>query len=596
MSLRARLTLAFAVVSFVSLTGLAAASLWAVSAPFEDSAKRQLEGATAFVSADVGRAARELDERLQVLAVELERFSVAEDVLAAAADKHTGSVSDLQRWISTEARSTDVDLMKVVRDDGMVVAAHPFSASIFSPSTVDHASVEAAKRGEGPSTRYELIGPEERVPALLAATPMANGRVVLVVGTFLDQAYVDRVAQMAGGAVVLVGTDESLASPAASDRALLDALPKTIEELGRVGYRGNFREGVAYRHHAIQLPTRGEDVIEATTLWMVVGVSDAGLVAARRRITLVFVGLGVVFLLFSFLAGGALSRRFSAPIESLEQGAAAIAAGDLDHRVPPASSAGEIDRLIHAFNQMAEDLKNNREQLARSERVAAWREMARMIAHEIKNPLTPIQLAVQTTQRARAEDRDDFDEIFEESANAILEEVSRLRNLVQEFTEFARMPAPNLEPQELNEVIKSALGLFTGLPDHVKLTTSLARDLPVVDVDRDQISRVVVNLVSNAAEAIEDAESTGNIEVATASESNNGATWVTLRVRDDGPGVDEETREKLFTPYFTTKSNGTGLGLAIVHRIVSDHQGRIEVDSTQGRGTTFTIWLRSGGG
>lgn len=599
MTLRARLTLAFAVVSLSSLVGLAAASWWAVSTPFERSADRELQAMVSAVQADLARGSGELTERLDQLANELSRTSAARpgaDLLAAAADGHSGALFELKQWLEERANASGVDLLKVVRDDGTVLAAYPYQATALSPHFADYSAVQLAQANAAPTARYEkIVDPsgeqvEKKVPALLGTRSIANGRAVLVAGTFLDQAYVDRVSRLVRGTAVLLGAHEALQEPKDSDRTLVRTLPQPLQEYARIGFKsGTYRQGADYRFEPIELNPAEAGAPGADSLWLVVGISESGLVAARRAITLAFVALGLFFGLASFLAGTALSRRFSSPIEELEKGAAAIAGGDLDYRVP-AVAEGEVGHLVDAFNQMAEDLKQNREQLARSERVAAWREMARMIAHEIKNPLTPIQLAVQTTQRARREGHEDFDEIFEESAGAILEEVNRLRSLVQEFSEFARMPPPNLGSEDLNEVVRGALGLFTGLPGSVKLETELGEKLPPVHIDPDQISRAVLNLVSNAAEAIEEDGGSGRIVVRTTG-SSDALEGVALQITDDGPGMDEQTRQNLFTPYFTTKSNGTGLGMAIVHRIVTDHGGKIDVESQPGSGTTICVYL-----
>jgi nitrogen fixation/metabolism regulation signal transduction histidine kinase len=234
---------------------------------------------------------------------------------------------------------------------------------------------------------------------------------------------------------------------------------------------------------------------------------------------------------------------------------------------------------------MIGDLTGAREALVRAERVAAWREIAQRIAHEIKNPLTPIQMAIETLKRAKARGPETFDPLFAESAATILDEVGRLKNIVSEFSRFARMPAPTLGPVPLQPLVQSATALYAG---SVPITLSIEPDLPPARADRDQLTQVLVNLLENARDAVAQAAG-GGIRVALQRAPGGG---LALEVADDGPGLSEEARARLFTPYFTTKPNGTGLGLAIVQRIVSDHGGEIRVGVPPGgRGAAFTITL-----
>jgi nitrogen fixation/metabolism regulation signal transduction histidine kinase len=225
---------------------------------------------------------------------------------------------------------------------------------------------------------------------------------------------------------------------------------------------------------------------------------------------------------------------------------------------------------------MIRELSSAREELVRAERVAAWREIAQRIAHEIKNPLTPIQMAVETLQRAQKKaDAGMFEELFVESSKTILDEVARLKHIVAEFSQFARMPPPRLAPLDLKEVVESTLPLYTGAVEK-ELHAAPAQ------ADRDQIVQVLLNLLENARDA---AGSDGKVTVRT--RRSNGR--VELEVADSGPGLSDEARSRLFTPYFTTKTKGTGLGLAICHRIVSDHGGEIRVANDNG--AVFTISL-----
>jgi two-component system nitrogen regulation sensor histidine kinase NtrY len=224
--------------------------------------------------------------------------------------------------------------------------------------------------------------------------------------------------------------------------------------------------------------------------------------------------------------------------------------------------------------------------LMRAQKVAAWGEVARKLAHEIKNPLTPIQLSAQRIRKAQLKAAPDLDKIVGESTTAIVQEVEALKNLVDEFAQFARLPAVNLQPASLQEVVEQALSLYDGLYPGVRLERRFAPDLPSLRLDRDQMKRVVINLVDNAIEATEKKGS-----VALSTEFDRGAGRVRLGVADDGPGIPAEDRDKLFVPHFSTKKRGSGLGLAIVSRIVQEHQGTIRVEENTPRGTRFVVEL-----
>jgi nitrogen fixation/metabolism regulation signal transduction histidine kinase len=237
---------------------------------------------------------------------------------------------------------------------------------------------------------------------------------------------------------------------------------------------------------------------------------------------------------------------------------------------------------------MMEDLKVSKERLVIAERIAAWQEIARRLAHEIKNPLTPIQMAMDTLRKTWKKQHPSFDEILEESTTTVLQEADRLKHIVTEFSDFARMPKPELSRVDLNEIIRSALALYQG--GAVRVDTTLRPGLPQLDADKNQLNQVLLNLVENARDAIGSRDG-GRIWVTT--KLGEAQDRIVLVVEDNGPGVPPDLKDKVFAPYFTTKHSkgGTGLGLAIVHRIVSDHGGRIAISDRSGGGARFVIEL-----
>jgi len=233
--------------------------------------------------------------------------------------------------------------------------------------------------------------------------------------------------------------------------------------------------------------------------------------------------------------------------------------------------------------------------LIRAQRVAAWRDVARRLAHEIKNPLTPIQLCAERLRRHFAGSPPPVRALVEECTGTIVGEVESLKALVDEFAQFARMPAPRTVPADLHGVLDEALDLYTGVLRSVRLIREWTVGLPAVRVDPEHIRRVVINLVDNAIEALGGPDGRGPngdpgvIRVETQHDPTNGVARIV--VADNGPGIPDADREKLFLPYYSTKRRGSGLGLAIVRRIVAEHGGSIDVTANDPTGTRFTIEL-----
>ncbi len=224
--------------------------------------------------------------------------------------------------------------------------------------------------------------------------------------------------------------------------------------------------------------------------------------------------------------------------------------------------------------------------LMRAQKVAAWGEVARKLAHEIKNPLTPIQLSAQRIRKAYLKSAPDLEKVITECSRAIVDEVEALKNLVDEFAQFARLPTANLVPASLHDVIDQTLSLYDGLFAEVRIDRRLAPDLPPLRLDTDQMKRVLINLVDNAIEAT---DKRGTVVIATEFDRSQGRAR--LSVADDGPGIPPEDRDRLFVPHFSTKKRGSGLGLAIVSRIVQEHRGAIRVEDNKPQGARFVVEL-----
>ncbi|MEC4888492.1 MAG: ATP-binding protein [Nitrospira sp.] len=225
-------------------------------------------------------------------------------------------------------------------------------------------------------------------------------------------------------------------------------------------------------------------------------------------------------------------------------------------------------------------------ELIKAQKVAAWQEVARRVAHEIKNPLTPIQLSAQRLRKKFFEKSPDFERIFDEATNVIVNEVGSLKHMVDEFSKFARLPAPQMARQSLNEVVQDVLPLYRSAQKDIEFIVSLDEDLPVLNFDREQLRRVLVNLIENGIQAMNQA---GRLWVTTKYDTKRKRAVVTIA--DEGVGIAPEDQDKLFVPYFTRKKTGTGLGLAIVRRIITDHDGQIQAGNNQPKGAVFTFDL-----
>ncbi len=225
-------------------------------------------------------------------------------------------------------------------------------------------------------------------------------------------------------------------------------------------------------------------------------------------------------------------------------------------------------------------------ELIKAQKVAAWQEVAQRIAHEIKNPLTPIQLSAQRLRKKFFEKAPDFEAIFDEATEVIINEVSSLKRMVDEFSKFARMPAPQVARQSLHEVLREVVALYSGAHREVEFILDLDERLPLLNIDREQMKRVFVNLFDNAIQAM---NQKGRLWVTTGLDAKRRRAVVS--VADEGVGINPEDEEKLFMPYFSRKRTGTGLGLAIVHRIITDHDGHIRAANNQPKGAVFTFEL-----
>ena len=354
----------------------------------------------------------------------------------------------------------------------------------------------------------------------------------------------------------------------------------------------------------LYLTPRREDSVSATAIplksnsgqvlaVLVVTISRAGMVQAQQHIRAIAYGVAAGGILLVIACSLWIAARVSRPIEQLAAAAGKVAAGHWEAQVPqrgrPASK-DEIAILARSFNHMTAQLVSQRDRLVQSERVAAWRELARRLAHELKNPLFPLQLTVENLVRARQLSPEEFDEVFRESTQTLGMEIANLKTIIARFSDFSRMPKPELEPIDAKDVLERVRSLYeptaSTTPDTGKITFDLRlapQPMPLL-VDPELFHRALSNLVLNAMDAMPNG---GTLTLSARPLPDK----IEIRIADTGNGLTPEECERLFTPYYTTKQHGTGLGLAIVQSVISDHDGTITVESHPNQGATFIITL-----
>lgn len=380
----------------------------------------------------------------------------------------------------------------------------------------------------------------------------------------------------AGRAVALVGSRRL--------RPLAERLGKTLDVRATLDAQSPVAERALVQAQCALTDATGN------TLRVAIAKSKDELALELARIdhTVLFAGLtsaGVALLLAVLLA-----RSMGRPISKLAAEARKVASGKA--RPLRARGGGEIADLAQAFDSMLDDLEATRRRLAVSTRAAAWREVARRVAHEIKNPLAPIRAAVETLRRLRARNDPEFDGYFDEATRVVLDEVHRIANIVTEFTRFARLSPPRPQTVDAAELARQVVRLHEARGGGPRLTLKVEGSPPALLADRDQIVQVLTNLVQNALDAVEERAERGEVCVIVAAAA---PSHVHVTVVDNGPGVSAQIASRIFEPYVTTKEHGTGLGLAIAQRIAIEHDGDLSYVSTGGQGAMFRLVLPVGG-
>ena len=493
---------------------------------------------------------------------------------------------------ATLASAHGLDFLDLVLDDGTILS------SAHWPARFGHRNTWAVRRLPGSRSSDEFLqvvdGPQGAALGLVAVHAIDTGdrRLYLAGGRRLDERFLRSLPLPPSMHLLLYGVvDAAAVRPrlvATSGVGVEDDRFEPFVDAADMApgqARAGGRTGRGESVHAMRL-AGGGGTARATLLIVSGGDELRALIRRIRWSAVAFGGLGVAL---GFLLSFFVASRVTRPVEQLAAAARTIADGEWDVHVQNIHASTEVAQLADAFETMTRQLTDQRERLVQAERVAAWREVARRLAHELKNPLFPLRITLDNLRRAKPLPPSEFDEVFEESVQTLTVGVANLNTVIGRFSDFARMPAPTFDVVVPNTVVKDTAALFRPQFElhpggRIEIVLELDADAGAIRADAEQLGRMLQNLLLNAVDAMADG---GILTV---------RTWRTagtfhLTVSDTGRGIEPGERERLFTPYYTTRQHGTGLGLAIVQSVVTDHHGKISVDGAPGRGTTFHVEL-----
>jgi signal transduction histidine kinase len=594
MTFRRKLLAVFALTVFLSVGAVA----WLVLALTRNAFERSEDQRTAAL---VTQFQQEFARRGEDVARRVETIAASDPVNRMAAALN-GSPSDSAEYFElakSMAESHQLDFLEFLDEHGAIISSAEWPTKFgYADNTFESLS---ASSGQNAFLRREELQDSTALGLFAVRSNATSEHPVYVVGgrrldnNFLSalelpadmrvQLYQNSSQHFSPDALLDPSAPSSRARPAEKLVPLIDSVLRRNQETTEV-INWSSDEADEEVFHAI--PLRGSGKGSPLLAILLVGNSRRSYVELKRRIraSAFLAGAGGIILAILFSSWAA--ARVTRPMEQLARAAQDVTAGHWDTNVE-VHGKDEVAQLAESFNRMTAELLAQKERLLQTERVAAWRELARRLAHELKNPLFPLQLTVENLLRAREQGPEQFDEVFRESSTTLLAEISNLKTIIGRFSDFSKMPPPQLQPVQGNEIVRGVVKLFQPqlqAPGHVPITCKLELDekLGTIAADPDLLHRALSNLVLNAMDAMPDG---GILTLRT--RRDNGK--VMIEVGDTGTGMTREECERIFTPYYTSKQHGTGLGLAIVQSVVSDHGGRISVQSEPGRGTTFIIQL-----
>jgi len=596
MSLRQKLLLLFSLTVTAAVVAVAWTVLVRIRQVFD---QRDQEETALFVS----QFQREFQHRSAEVAAAVDRLAASEKARAMAFEiVQSGDAAPYLTEAQTMAQDAQLDFLEIVGPDGNVISSAQWPARFGYPE------LAAAGQAQAPFLKPEDLPDGTRALGLFAVRAIGGAQpaVKLIGGKRLDQNFVADLPVAPGMTVGLYsdpGPDPSTGanasataafdpahliaangqiSGAARYQSLIDAALKSGKSANAILYLTAHRED-SVNATAIPLKSQTGAVLAVLT----VAISRAGMVEAQQHIRTNAYGVAASGILLAIVFSLWIAARVSRPIEQLAGAAEDVAGGNWDVRVPE-RGRDEVSVLARSFNHMTAQLTSQRERLVQSERVAAWRELARRLAHELKNPLFPLQLTVENLVRARELPAAEFDEVFREGTATLSAEIANLKTIIGRFSDFSKMPKPELEQIDARDVVERVRSLYESaaaqVAEKIDFKTEISSEPMLLMADPELLHRALSNLVLNAMDAMPDG---GSLIISAQPKSER----VEIRVSDTGAGLTPEECQRLFTPYYTTKQHGTGLGLAIVQSVVADHSGTIAVESRASGGATFIISL-----
>ena len=590
MSLRAKLLLIFMLTVVASVTVVAYGVTHYTRAAFEEIDAQRTE-------ALVAQFQKEFAQRGEEVVHQVENIANAEITLRMALDLARPN-ADQSLYVhdgTGAAQDHGLDFVQFVNSDGMLISSAQF------PSRVGYKNdwVIANKNWRDSHaflTKEELPDSVALSLTVVRALPVGDKNFYIIGGRRLDQNFLASLVLPVGMRTLLYQNLEPGFTPAeltdaGGAVAQAERYASLIEQSKKQPQRPvistiNWSEDPASTEtfHAIPLTGRNDELLGI----LLVGSSRRELVLLTQRIEWIAASVGAGALLIALLLIWWFSARITQPVEELAVAARDVASGRWDARID-VRTYDEVGQLATAFNDMTRTLGVQKERLLQTERVAAWRELARKLAHELRNPLFPLQITVENLQRSRQLDHEQFMEVFTESTATLKTELANLNSIVARFSDFSKMPSPRFERMNVNETLREVLRLFDAQFNEVgkpAITRELflKDDLPEIDGDPELLHRAFQNVVLNAVDAM---PAGGTLTLRTSDLDGK----IRVEIADTGNGLTSAESARLFTPYYTTKPQGTGLGLAIVQSVVSDHHGTVSISSEEGRGTTIRIDL-----
>src|SRR3984957_17410385 len=624
MIFRRKLLAVFALMVFVSVASVAGLVLLVTRNAFEKTENERISALVTQFQREFTRQGEDVARRVETIARSEAVSRMAAALNPALPGSPASTAAGLRKYLDLArimAESHQLDFLEFVDGHGTIISSAQWPAKFGYPEiafdslsgssiqgAIDHGVTNKGATKESATNQAAFLKQEELQDSTalglfaVRATHVGDHSIYVIGGRRLDKNFLSALYLSSDMRALLyqnrgdhfsadllldpaIGGRTDGERPPEKFRSLVEAVQKYNQEITEiVHWSADPADDEVF--HA--LPLRGAGRPPQLLGILLVGNSRRSYVELKRHIRASALLVGGGGILLAILLSSWAAARVTRPVEQLARAAQSVADGHWDTRVE-VSGRDEVSQLAESFNRMTSELLTQRERLLQAERVAAWRELARRLAHELKNPLFPLQLTVENLLRARQNSPEQFDEVFRESSATLLAEISNLKAIIGRFSEFSKMPQPQLQPTDMNELLRGIAQLFRPqlqAPGQNQIESLLALDenLRQVPADPDLLHRALSNLVLNAMDAMPEG---GTLTLRTRKKEDS----IVIEIADTGSGLTPEECERIFTPYYTSKQHGTGLGLAIVQSVVSDHNGTITVHSEPGKGTRFVIGL-----